>query len=198
MHKMVEVVTFSKQNRPSPQLFMKFASLTRESTSASSVLNSRFPLIVTFVLMMRRITPDKSILLENRLRKIGALSGYYSRKFIENNVVRSSVKFKNFLSVENHTIFVAFCEDKVIGILCMEPAEETGMAYLHTLHVDPGNRRSGIATSLCSKALNLAKDEGYEGVMSIALVESLGLFIRLGFKEAVKHTKNTFFLNRSL
>lgn len=72
----------------------------------------------------------------------------------------------------------------------MEPAQEKGMVYLHTLHVDPGYRRYGIATSLCTKAIDNAKEEKYIGVLTVALKESRALFARLGFNETVLNKNN--------
>lgn len=196
---MIEFIVLSKHNMSSPSFFDKFSELTRKSTSASSVLNSKIPLMVTLVRTIRRIAPDKCVLFEEYLRKIGLISGYHTSKFIDNNVIRSREEFETFLTKENRMMFVALSEDKIVGILCMEPAKETGMAYLHTLHVDPSYRRSGIATSLCAKALDIAKDRKYTGALAVVLKESLGLFTRLGFKGNVLNKGNyTYFLSRSL
>ena len=179
---MVEIIMHSCQNMPSSALFSKFSELTKKSTSTSLVLTSKVPLLVILVRTIRKVAPNKCFSFENRLREIGIISGYYTRKFIDDNVIRSCQYFENFLIKQNNNVFVALSGNMVVGILCMEPAKEAGMVYLHSLHVDPGYRRLGIATSLCEKAFDIAKCKKYTGAIVITLKKSLGLFTRLGFK----------------
>jgi N-acetylglutamate synthase-like GNAT family acetyltransferase len=194
---MVELIEFSYKNLPSPLLFDTLSALTKKSTSASSVLSSKIPFVVMIVRVLRRIVPDKANLLETYLRAAGILSGFHSTKFIENCVVRSNEELEFFLTEKNNIIITASLKNEIVGIICMEPAKEAGMAYLHTLHVNPGNRRSGLGTSLCEKAIQTAKDRRYLGVSAIALAESLDLFIRLGFKWKILNKVNhTFYLSR--
>jgi len=183
---------------PSSALFCKFSELTKKSTSTSLVLNSKIPLLIILVRTIRKVAPNKCSSLENRLREDGLISGYHTRKFIDDNVIRSRQFFENFLIKQDHNIFIALSENMVVGILCMEPAKEAGMVYLHSLHVDPGYRRLGIATSLCEKAFDIAKGKKHTGAIVIALKESLGLFTRLGFKgQALNQISYTYRLSLS-
>ncbi len=195
----MEVNVYSKENMPKSQLLKELSEFTINSSNASSVLKSKIPLIVPLILVLRRVAYKQCVALEEYLRKIGLLQGYHSKDFVNSAVVRSQSSFENFFTKEKHYIFAVLDGDKVIGISCMEPARESGMAYFHTTHVDPGYRRHGLGSSLALRMINKVKEENYKGVLAIGLVESQVSMKRLGFiKQKLDKRNRTYLMKLAL
>ncbi|WP_346931142.1 GNAT family N-acetyltransferase [Clostridium sp.] len=75
------------------------------------------------------------------------LSGKKPDKFIEN------LKNNILGDFSKRYIITAHCEDEVIGILIALPGRENEM-HIYSLHVAPGHRNKGVASTLLATCVN--------------------------------------------
>lgn len=91
--------------------------------------------------------------------------------------------FRSAMEKKTQTHFLAYLNNVPVGIASLFTAPKTsGIWNLATL---PEYRCKGIATSLCSEALKLAKQKNYKETTAVLMPKGLaaGVFSKLGFKE---------------
>ena len=117
--------------------------------------------------------------------------GLLPDNFLNGLTVNEGIKkWQEYLNNENHRIFVAYENEKILGFsACKEDEELKNCLYLDSLHVSETSRGKGVGTKLINTVGSYAYIKGYEH-MSICIVKGNDNAKRIYEKMGAKHYKD--------
>ena len=110
---------------------------------------------------------------------VGELASFSDRFFDEK---WSEASFSAEIKKPNSAVFCTFCEDKIVGVVCVE--NQYGDGYLHNIAVADNFRRQGIAQQLMDKCYDFLQSNGVEKLfleVRQSNIKAVNLYKKCGF-----------------